>query len=138
MKFNLVDNYDYEIDEKKLSDYVKFLNEKLENTKIFSIVFVDDSEIQNINLEFRSIDRPTDVLSFEDFSDDYLGDIIISIDKLKQQAIDYSHTEFRELYFLITHGYLHLNGYDHLEPSEEKIMFDLQDSLLTEFNIERE
>lgn len=137
MIVNIVDNYEFKYDFEKIEKYVTYLNEKLNNKKLFSLVFVDDDYIQQLNLEFRELDKPTDVLSFCETLEDYLGDIIISIDRLKLQAKEFGHSETRELYFLLTHGFLHLNGYDHLTKEEEKEMFSLQEGLLSEYGVER-
>ena len=103
---------------------------KLDNVT-FNIIIVDNEEIHRINKEYRGIDRPTDVISFalEDEKDmmlseevgRILGDIYISIDKCRSQAIEYGHSFLRELAFLSVHGFLHLQGYDHMEPEDEKI-----------------
>ena len=66
-----------------------------------------------------------------------LGDIYISIDKCYMQASEYGHSREREICFLATHGILHLLGYDHMEPEDEKEMFDLQNKLLDGYNIKR-
>lgn len=120
--------------------------EGLENTELeFSIIIVDNKRIHEINKEYRGIDRPTDVISFalEDSEgvelENYriLGDIYISIDKVKEQAKEYGHSEKRELAFLTVHGFLHLLGYDHMEKEEEKIMFGKQEEILNGFGITR-
>jgi len=114
-----------------------------------SLILTNDAEIRKINAEYRQIDKATDVLSFPmiDFSeiaqmDDWkletnpetgnllLGDIIISLERAKEQALEYGHSYRRELAFLIIHGMLHLLGFDHEETSEEQIMFLLQDEIL--------
>ncbi len=107
-----------------------------------SILFVDDATIKKINLENRGIDRVTDVISFalEDGEEPFLsyrvlGDIYISIPKMKEQAKEYGHSEKRELSFLVVHGLLHLLGYDHMEKEEEEIMFSLQEKILEEEGI---
>lgn len=120
---------------------------KMENVNDceFNIIIVDNEYIQNINREYRNIDRPTDVISFalEDIPDiktehRVLGDIYISIDKAKEQALEYGHSLKRELSFLTVHGLLHLLGYDHVNSKEEeKIMFDKQDKVLNELDIKR-
>ena len=120
----------------------------------------DNEGIHIINKEYRDIDRATDVLSFPmlsyetpgDFSflmdendDDFnpdtgeaiLGDIIISVDKVREQAEEYGHSELREFAFLITHSMLHLFGYDHMEPEEAKVMEDKQRQILDELSITR-
>ena len=96
--------------------------------------------MHELNYEFREKDYPTDVLTFCDLDEEeqYLGDIIINIDKVIEQAQEYHHSEKRELLFLITHGFLHLLGYDHHTPSEEEEMFGLQEKLLQGYNIKRE
>lgn len=115
-----------------------------------SVTFVDNDRIQEINREYRGKDKPTDVISFalEELGEGeiqisggnmprVLGDIIISIDKAREQATDYGHSVERELGFLAVHGFLHLLGYDHETEAEEKEMFDLQRSILDEYGLER-
>lgn len=130
---------------KPLLEYAR-TKENLEDTELeFSVIIVDNKRIHEINKEYRGIDRPTDVISFalEDSEDvnleNYriLGDIYISIDKVKEQASEYGHSEKRELAFLTVHGFLHLLGYDHMEPEEEKIMFARQEEILNGFGITR-
>ena len=110
----------------------------------FNVIIINNEEIHKINKEYRGIDRPTDVISFalEDYKDikyenDYrvLGDIYISIDKVKEQAKDYGHSEKRELAFLAVHGLLHLLGYDHMEKEDEKVMFSKQELILDGYGI---
>ena len=99
-----------------------------------NVVLVDDAAIHEYNKDFRNIDRPTDVLSFPDGTEDegvlMLGDIIISVDAIRRQAADYGHSLKREFCFLVAHGYLHLLGYDHHTEAEEKEMFGLQKEIL--------
>ena len=125
-----------------------------------NLTLVDNEGIHAINKEFREIDRPTDVLSFPmlsyesagDFSkleDDYddnfnpdtgeimLGDIVISVDKVLEQAESYGHTIKREYAFLIVHSMLHLFGYDHMTPEEAAVMEAKQKQILDEMNITR-
>lgn len=115
------------------------------NKTIMNIIFVNDEEIQKINRDYRNIDRITDVISFAlndelDFliKTEELGDIFICIDQAKRQASDYGHSLDREIGFLSVHGYLHLNGYDHQTPEEEKIMFEKQDEILNNANLRRD
>lgn len=112
----------------------------------FSVSIVDDVRIHEMNKEYRHIDKPTDVITFalEDDESPYiegmprlLGDVFISIDKAKQQAQEYGHSFKRELCFLFTHGLLHLLGYDHMEEEEEKIMNEMQNTILKNFDILR-
>ena len=106
-----------------------------------SVVFVTPDAIQEINRDYRSIDKPTDVISFalKDSEEDYmiseeideeLGDIFINIEAIVKQASEYGHSMRREVCFLFTHGLLHLLGYDHMEQEEERVMFALQDDIL--------
>ena len=98
-----------------------------------------------MNREYRGIDRETDVISFalEDHKDiefenlRLLGDVYISIDKARSQALDYGHSLKRELSFLTIHGLLHLLGYDHMKPEDEKVMFGLQEEILDKYGIKR-
>ncbi len=106
----------------------------------FSIAFVNDAAIQELNKKFREIDAPTDVLSFpveevnpEDNSV-YIGDIIISMDAATKQSQEQSITQLDELHLLIIHGFLHLLGYDH-DTEEKKVdMWVEQSELLTLLN----
>ncbi|MBU5342838.1 rRNA maturation RNase YbeY [Caldifermentibacillus hisashii] len=115
-----------------------------------SLTFVDNEKIHEINREYRGIDRPTDVISFaleentegemEIIGQDMprvLGDIIISIQRAKQQAEEYGHSFMRELGFLAVHGFLHLLGYDHGTKEEEQQMFSRQEEILQEFGLTR-
>ncbi|WP_080874638.1 rRNA maturation RNase YbeY [Oceanobacillus timonensis] len=115
-----------------------------------SISFVDNEQIQVINRDYRGKDKPTDVISFamQEMEEEeleivgeglpvVLGDIIISIDKAKEQAEEYNHSFERELAFLALHGFLHLLGYDHMNTEDEQKMFQRQDDILGAFGIER-
>lgn len=134
---NIVDEYGFETFDEEVEKYIEFLDKKFDNKLEVTIVYVDNETIHQLNNEFRNIDRPTDVLSF-DGEEDYLGDIIISIDKMKEQAEEFKHSLRREYFFLVTHSYLHLLGYDHIEYDEEQEMFKLQKALLEEYGIKRE
>lgn len=125
-----------------------------------NVIFTDNTGIQEINKEYRHIDAPTDVLSFplvdyeypadfehvEEQAEDYfnpetgelmLGDIILSVDKIVEQAEAYGHSEKRELAFLVAHSMLHLMGYDHMEDEERKIMEEKQSKILEDLGITR-
>ncbi|MDD2469557.1 MAG: rRNA maturation RNase YbeY [Bacilli bacterium] len=125
----------------KLIDYAMSY-EKIGNA-VFSVIFIDDEEMHKLNMQYRNIDDTTDVLSFafEDtmnISNDkvrMLGEIYISLDKARQQAVDYNHTLLRELSFLLIHGFLHLLGYDHMTVGEEKEMFNRQEVILNGYGI---
>jgi len=112
---------------------------------MLSIVFVDNDYIQKLNRECRDKDAVTDVISFA-FEDNgnvlpsqirILGDIFVCIPRMKEQALLYGHSEKRELSFLVVHGLLHLLGYDHMKPEDEKKMFALQDEILESVGITR-
>lgn len=146
--FEIINELDKEIKEvetiKALLDFI-IKKENLENC-MFNIILVDNEYIHKLNKEYRNIDRPTDVISFalEDSKDEIdlgfrvLGDIYISIDKAREQAVSYGHSFLRELAFLTVHGLLHLLGYDHMEKEDEIIMFKKQDDLLNEFGITKD
>lgn len=125
-----------------------------------NLTLTNNEGIHVINKEYRNIDRPTDVLSFpmlqydtpgdfgfleEENNDDFnpdtgealLGDIIISVDKVYEQAENYGHSVEREFAFLITHSMLHLFGYDHMQEDEAKVMEEEQRKILTLLNILR-
>ena len=139
------------IDEFGFKEDYSYLNEVIEHTlevenvtnAVFSIIFIDDEQMHEMKKTYRGIDRTTDVLSFA-LEDNQtielpireLGDIFISIPKMKEQAKEYGHSEKRELSFLVVHGLLHLLGYDHtISEEEEKKQFGLQDKILNDLNI---
>lgn len=137
---NLYQNYDY------LNEVINHTLEVMDaKESIFTIIFVTKEEIHELNKQYRGVDRVTDVISFalEDVNDvslsdiRVLGDIYICIDRMKEQAIEYNHSETRELSFLTVHGLLHLLGYDHQTKEEEEIMFNLQRKILSDLNINR-
>lgn len=108
-----------------------------------SVLMVDDQTIQQFNKDYRNKDMPTDVISFAAEEADLvnfvdlprnLGDIIVSYNHVEKQAGDLQHSFERELVFLLIHSMLHLNGYDHVDVSEEKteIMFKKQREILVE------
>lgn len=115
-----------------------------------SVTFVSNDRIQEINRDYRDKDAPTDVISFalEEMGEDevvitgadlprILGDIIISIDRAREQAEEYGHSFERELGFLTVHGFLHLLGYDHMNEQDEKEMISRQKSILDAYGLER-
>ncbi len=133
---------------KNIDEYTKLINnvfKDVNNDKIFSIIFVSDEKIHQINKEYRNVDRVTDVISFALCDDDELeeefscelGDIFIDIDQAIRQANEYGHSIEREIAFLAVHGYLHLCGYDHLTKEDEDIMFKKQEEILLAAKIER-
>ena len=129
---------------KKILEYA-CEKEKLENTS-FNVIIVDNNYIHKINKEYRNVDRETDVITFALEDEDsiklpdnirILGDVYISIDKVKSQAKEYGHSEKRELCFLAIHGFYHLLGYDHMNEEDEKIMFKKQEEVLSAYGITR-
>lgn len=140
--FEIIDNYGYQ-DYKYLNEVIRFtLNKFNVSDAILNVIFIDDKVMHEMNYDYRGIDRTTDVLSFAlndnkriETEINVLGDIYISIDKMKSQAIEYGHSEKRELSFLTVHGVLHLLGFDHMNDSDEKIMFSLQKEILDELGI---
>ena len=125
-----------------------------------NVTIVDSESIHEINKEYRNIDSPTDVLSFPmlsyetpgDFSflsdeneDDFnpdtgellLGDIVLCVQKIKEQADKYGHSEKRELAFLTAHSMMHLFGYDHMTPEESAVMEAKQNEVLERLGITR-
>lgn len=146
--YEIFNETDYNL-EKETETIYKLLEfalkrEKLENVE-FNIIFVDSDTIHEINKNYRNVDRITDVISFalednETITLDHrvLGDIYICVERAEEQAKEYGHSFLRELAFLSIHGLLHLLGYDHMVPEEEKIMFQKQDDILNEFGIRRD
>ena len=147
----------------KIRDMLNFAAKKLgKENKEMAITFVDNEKIHQINLEYRDMDRSTDVVSLEykpetdivfsqedleadpdlaamiaDY-DAYIGELFISVDKAHEQAESYGHSFQREMGFLAVHGFLHINGYDHYTPEEEKEMFTLQEEILTAYGLTRD
>lgn len=142
---------------KLIEDVLNFAGSYLklpENTEM-SVTLMDNEHIHEINKKYRGVDKPTDVISFaieEDDPDEVpivlpedeefdipknIGDIMVSMDKVKEQAEYLGHSEDRELGFLVVHGFLHLNGYDHMKEEDEKEMFGLQREILDSYGLTR-
>lgn len=124
--------------------------ESIEEGSELSVSFVDNARIQEINKQFREKDAATDVISFamEEMGEEelaivgadmprILGDIIISIERTKEQAAEYGHSFDRELGFLALHGFLHLLGYDHMTEEDETVMFTKQKDILAAYGLSR-
>ena len=129
--------------------------EECEEEYEISISLVNNEEMRSLNMEYRGIDKETDVLSFpmvefidealekEDEDAEYieeeiaLGDIVISMEKVLEQSEEFGHSFNRELAFLLVHGMLHLLGYDHEEGASQGEMFDKQELILKEMNLIR-
>ena len=136
-----------------------FKTEKLDKTNLYiSITLTEPAEIEKINKQYRNIDRPTDVLSFPMFEKeelnnfieenlkntdvnmqgDILGDVVISIPKVYEQAEEYGHSFERELAYMVVHGFYHLMGYDHMEEEDKKVMREKEENVLSKLGIKRE
>lgn len=126
-----------------------------------SVVFVDNEEIRQINKETRAIDKATDVLSFPmlDYKDKkvykelyknynfdityldegelILGDVVLSLERAREQSKEYNHSYIRECSYLVVHSILHLLGYDHMEDEDKKIMRKREEEILDKLNITR-
>lgn len=118
-----------------------------------SLTFVDDETIRQLNLEYRGMDKSTDVLSFPQYDHDdqesgtdigqdsalpdLLGDIVISVPTAVRQAETYGHSVEREIGFLFVHGFLHLLGYDHQDEDSERTMFRKQEEALQKAGLSR-
>ncbi len=133
-------------EEKQMKDFINYCIEKLKLKNVmFNVIIIDNKKIHEINKKYRMIDRPTDVISFalEDNKENFiskirmLGDIYISYEKVISQALDYNHSQDRELCFLAIHGLLHLLGYDHMNKEDEIKMFELQKELLNSYGIKK-
>ncbi|XIF19732.1 MAG: rRNA maturation RNase YbeY [Acetilactobacillus jinshanensis] len=120
-----------------------------------SVTVMDNDQMQKMNKKYRGVNRATDVISFPvnesnaagkefplkltpemkaEFPKN-LGDIFISIDKVAEQAEFLQHSRERELGYLVVHGFLHLNGYDHIKPEDQKVMFPLQRKILDNYGL---
>ena len=130
-----------------------FEEEKIIDSKLMITITLTNAEnIKKINKEYRNIDKSTDVLSFPMFEkdeiknkiknrlfehEDVLGDIIISIPKVEEQAKEYGHSFERELSYMLVHGFYHLMGYDHIKEEDKKEMRPKEEKILNQLNILR-
>ena len=147
----------WEIDEEKRLENMIIETAKaaleLEGAKCdvdLSVVVTDNENIREIDNEQRNIDRATDVLSFPGYEKDewnelkkneelvYIGDIVISKEKVEEQAKEYGHSFEREFCYLVAHGMLHLMGYDHMVDSDKVIMRGKEEEIMKKLNLERE
>lgn len=132
--------------------YTAFKEENLENSNIYiNIILTNPENIRNTNKKYRNIDKETDVLSFPMFEKEeieelknnessiieVLGDIMISIDRVKQQALEYGHSFERELAYMLVHGFYHLMGYDHIEEDDKLKMRKKEENILNKLNMVR-
>lgn len=131
-----------------------FEEEKLNDLNLYiSIILTTPTKIRQLNKEYRNIDKETDVLSFPMFEkneidkiilkhekqliQETLGDVIISVERVKQQAQEYGHSFERELSYMLVHGFYHLMGYDHIEEEDKKKMRQKEEKVLNELKILR-
>lgn len=130
-----------------------FEEEGLNKLKIYiNIILTNPEEIRKINKEYRNIDKETDCLSFPMFEKeeieelikekeqvtlDILGDVVVSIERVYEQAKEYNHSFERELAYMVVHGFYHLMGYDHMEEEEKNIMRQKEENILQNLNITR-
>ncbi len=148
MKLEVINTTEESIKElKKVVKVLKYAckKEKLKRV-MFNLIIVDNNKIQEINKSYRNKNQVTDVITFALEDEDtvitktkyrILGDIYISLDKAKDQALEYEHSLLRELSFLAVHGFYHLLVYDHLIKEEEEVMFKLQEEVLERYEITR-
>ncbi|MCJ8341946.1 MAG: rRNA maturation RNase YbeY [Cetobacterium sp.] len=147
-----IEGYEERLTENEIEAYVKkVLEEEMyveeDNKPVYlSVAMVGNEDIQNINRDYRGKDQPTDVISFAyhetgDFDIgpyDTLGDIVISLERVEDQAKDYNHSFEREFYYVLTHGILHLLGFDHIEEADKIEMRAKEEEILTRFGYTRD
>ena len=126
--------------EKSISAVLKV--ENLDENVEVSVSFVGDDEIRDLNIEYRGVDKSTDVLSFpmdDEFIIDnrILGDVIINTRRVMEQAEELGHSNERELSYLTVHSILHLLGYDHMEDEDKKEMREREKLAMKELSIYR-
>ena len=150
---DLEENKEYEAIVKKVVEQC-FKEEKIENSKLYiSIILTTPEHIHEINKQYRDVDKETDVLSFPMFEkeeldekiknqnfehEDVLGDIVISIERVKGQAEEYGHSFEREFSYMIVHGFYHLMGYDHIEEQDKILMRPKEENILNKLGIRRD
>ena len=146
-------NVEYEKIIKKVIEQC-FKEERLVHSKLYiSITLTNPENIHKINKKYRNVDKETDVLSFPMFEkeeieekiknndfehEDILGDIVISIERVKGQAEEYGHSFEREFAYMLVHGFYHLMGYDHIEEKDKAIMRPKEEKVLSQLGIRRE
>lgn len=154
--WDIQENEDY----KKLIEKVVttcFDEENLTNTNLYlNVILTNPETIKQTNQKYRNIDKATDVLSFPMFQkeeidnlikestekaevvEDVLGDIMISIPRVIEQATEYGHSVERELAYMVVHGFYHVMGYDHIKEEDKVIMRPKEENILNKLNITRE
>ncbi len=144
-----IEGYEEEISYDSVEQYVKELlnREYVSEREVYiSILLTGNEEIQGINKEYRGKDSPTDVISFAYHDNDEgvsgiydsLGDMVISLERVEEQRKDYGHSFKREFYYVLTHGLLHLLGYDHIQEDDKKIMRKKEEEILSKYGYVRD
>ena len=141
IKINYINQYDNNKRYKKIIKYIVskgYKDLQFEESMIISIVLMDNQGIHDLNKQYRNIDKPTDVLSFENDSDIYeIGDVFISVGKIIEQARDLRHSFEYELAYIVVHGFLHCLGYDHIIDADELEMTEKQNLIMIGSKITR-
>ena len=156
MELVIYDHTDGQVTDEQLDETEKLLQFaagelSIEDNAEMSVTFVNNPEMQEINREYRGIDRSTDVISFAIEDDEdlmipeelkakmprELGDLFVSIDKVKEQVLFLDHSEERELGYMLVHGFLHLNGYDHEREDDNGEQCRVQEAILTKYGLTR-
>ena len=155
-RFAEIEYVDYS-ENKKLEELINkvleecFKTEKIDSYNLYiSVTLTNPEYIRKLNKEYRQIDKETDVLSFPMFEKDEikslenlefeetLGDIVISIQRVEEQAKEYGHSFERELAYMVVHGFYHLMGEDHMNDEEKEVMRAKEENVLNKLNIVRE
>ncbi len=143
-------NEEYEKVINKVLNECFSVEEMLDSKLYISITLTNPENIRKLNNEYRNIDKETDVLSFPMFEkeeipeikkcqyEEALGDIVISIERVKEQAVEYGHSFERELAYMVVHGFYHLMGEDHIEESDKIVMREKEENVLNRLKILRE
>lgn len=143
-------NEEYEEVINKVLKECFLVEEMLESNLYISVTLTNPENIRKLNNEYRNIDKETDVLSFPMFEkeeilemkncqyEEALGDIVISIERVKEQAVEYGHSFERELAYMVVHGFYHLMGEDHIEDADKLIMRKKEENVLNRLKILRE
>ena len=144
-----IEGYDEFIDLETVEDYIKtVIEEEYSNNRdiYLSLLLTNNENIRIVNRDYRGKDQPTDVISFAylDTEEDFqlgpyltLGDIVISLERVEEQASDYGHNFKREFYYVLTHGILHLLGYDHIDIKDKEVMREKEEEILEKHGYDR-
>lgn len=138
MKINIVNYFNEETYDSVIESVLQAGSQihQLEQNEI-SIILCDNAYIQELNKTYRDKDYATDVLTFNDGEDGYLGDIFVSIEKVEEQRIMLGHGFDRELGFLVCHGLLHTLDYDHMNKEDEAVMIEKQNEIMEKAKLYR-